>query len=74
MDETHPAVTAQWVKLLATHAALPLGEGREAAIAPVLGAWLRDANALSAKMSAHDLRDVVPAIVFTHPDAPDREA
>lgn len=73
MDEMHQAMTTERVKGLAQFAALPLGAGREAAIAPVLDAWLRDANALSAKMSAHELRDLVPATVFTHPDASDKE-
>src|SRR5262245_19749328 len=74
MDVTDQAVTAEVVRSLARHAALPLAAGREDVVAPLLDAWLRDANALSAKVSQPAYQALVPATVFSHPDAPDREA
>lgn len=63
----------QAVRELARHAGLPLAAGREEAIAPVLQAWLLDANALSRKMSAPEHWTVAPATIFTHPAAEDGE-
>jgi hypothetical protein len=74
MDVTDPAVTTELVRSLARYAELPLAAGRESVVAPLLDAWLRDANALSAKMSQPECRTLVPATVFSHPDAPEREA
>lgn len=74
MQTPHEAVTPELVSRLARLAALPLDADRAALIAPLLDAWLRDANALSAKMSAPAHQQLVPATVFAHPDAPDGEA
>ncbi len=62
------------VRELARHADLPLAAGREEAIAPVLQAWLLDANALSRKMSAPEYRTLAPATILVHPAAEDGEA
>ena len=64
----------QAVRQLARHADLPLAAGREEAIAPVLQAWLLDANALSRKMSAPEYRTLAPATILIHPTAEDGEA
>ena len=49
---------------LARSAGLPLTADRAALIQPALDVWLRDAKALSEKMS--DLRDISPVISFKH--------
>jgi hypothetical protein len=49
---------------LARSAGLPLTEDRAARLQPDLDAWLRDAKALSRKMS--DLREVSPVVSFKH--------
>lgn len=49
---------------LARSAGLPLTEDRAARLQPDLAAWLRDARALSRKMS--EFRDVSPIVSFTH--------
>ena len=49
---------------LARSAGLPLTEDRAARLQPDLAAWLRDARALSQKMS--EFRDVSPVVSFTH--------
>jgi hypothetical protein len=49
---------------LARSAGLPLTADRAALLQPTLDAWLRDAKALSQKMS--DLRDVSPVLSFKH--------
>jgi hypothetical protein len=49
---------------LARSAGLPLTADRAALLQPALDAWLRDAKALSQKMS--DLRDISPVISFKH--------
>jgi hypothetical protein len=49
---------------LARSAGLPLTADRAALLQPALDAWLRDATALSQKMS--DLRDISPVISFKH--------
>lgn len=49
---------------LARSAGLPLTADRAALLQPALDAWLRDAKALSQKMS--DLRDVSPVLSFKH--------
>ncbi len=74
MKVTEAAVTPDLVRTLANYAALPLAPGREGAAVAVLDAWLRDANALSAKMSDPAYQALVPATVFAHPDAQDTEA
>lgn len=66
-----PIDGASRVRLLAAYAALPLAPEREAVVAATLDAWLPDANALSAKMSAPEHRDLVPITVLGHPDADD---
>lgn len=70
----HKPVTPGVVQEIAAFAALPLSTGRHSAVAPVLDAWLRDANALSAKMSEPAYRGLVPATVFSHPAVPEGEA
>ena len=74
MDAKDLVVTPELVRSLAGHAALPLAAGREGVIAPLLDAWLRDANALSRKMSEPACQTLVPATVFVHPDVQDTEA
>jgi hypothetical protein len=66
-------VDARAVRDMAAYADLPLAAGREAAIAPVLQAWLLDANALSRKMSAPEYLAIAPVTVFSHPAAEDGE-
>ena len=61
------------VRALAVHADLPLAKGRDARIAPVLGAWLVDANALSRKMSAPEYWTLAPVTIFSHPTPEDHE-
>lgn len=74
MEPTPSEATPELVRRMAEYAALPLAPGREVTVASILSAWLPDANALSAKMSAAAYQAVVPATVFTHPDAQDPEA
>ena len=62
------------VRALAVHADLPLAKGRDARIAPVLGAWLVDANALSRKMSAPEYWTLAPVTIFSHPALEDHES
>lgn len=50
----------QLVRITAEHSNLPLEQGRVAAISQVLEVWLKDANALSAKMSAPEFAHVSP--------------
>ena len=61
------------VRALASCAELPLAPGREELIAETLDAWVAEANELSRKMSAAEHRELVPATVFTHPEALDGE-
>lgn len=61
------------VRQLAVYADLPLAPGREAVVAPVLRAWLADANALSRKMSAPEHWTLAPVTIFSHPAAEDSE-
>ena len=49
---------------LARSAGLPLTADRAALLQPTLDVWIRDAKALSQKMS--DLRDISPVISFKH--------
>lgn len=60
-------VTQSAIDVLAGYAGLPLAPGREAVINATLEAWIKDANALSRKMSAEKYRDLIPATVFSHP-------
>src|SRR5690606_170036 len=62
------------VRALAVHAGLPLAPGREAMVAPVLNAWLADANALSRKMSAPEHWTLAPVTIFSQPAVEDGEA
>jgi len=64
-------VTAALTRALADYAELPLGADREAVVAPILEAWVKDANALSRKMSAEQYIHLVPATVFAHPVEPE---
>lgn len=64
---THTPVTPELVAQLGHFAALPLSKERLSVIAPLLDAWLKDANQLSEKMSAAPHQALVPATVFTHP-------
>jgi hypothetical protein len=48
------------VKTMAEATNLPLEQGRVTAISQILGVWLNDANALSAKMSAPEFAQVTP--------------
>jgi hypothetical protein len=56
------------VRLLARIAQLHLDQDRESQVAALLSAWLPDANALSAKMSAQEFREVLPITLFANPD------
>ncbi|CAN5731900.1 hypothetical protein BH11PSE13_BH11PSE13_40500 [soil metagenome] len=60
-----PTTGAAEAAMLATHATLPLPPERLAAVAAILSAWLPDADALSHKMSAPALRDLMPITVLT---------
>lgn len=73
MEPTNELATSDMVRNLASYAALPLAAGREIAVAEVLGAWLPDANDLSAKMSDSAYQTLVPATVFVHPEAREGE-
>ena len=55
------------VERLAKLANLPLKEARRRAAAELLGAWVPSANELSGKMSAEELREVMPITVLMHP-------
>lgn len=72
MDADDP-IGPDTVRDLAAYAGLPLASGREAAVAPVLRAWLADANALSRKMSAPEHTALTPVTIFSHPTAEDVE-
>jgi len=61
------------IRTLAAFADLPLSPGREAAVTPVLRAWLADANALSRKMSASEYCALTPVTIFSHPPTEDSE-
>jgi hypothetical protein len=74
MDSKHEAVTPELARRLAQFVNLPLTPGREAVIAPLLDAWLKDANALSKKMSDATHQSLLPATVFSHIDTHDVEA
>ena len=67
-------IDAAMVRALAAMAELPLAEGRESTIAPILNAWVKDANELSRKMSAAQHWTVTPATIFAHPPHPDGKA
>ncbi|SAL81219.1 hypothetical protein AWB74_05895 [Caballeronia arvi] len=54
----------QLVVTTAEHSNLPLEEGRVAVISEILAVWLKDANALSAKMSAPEFAHVSPITGF----------
>jgi len=64
---THTPVTPELVAQLGHYAALPLTKERLAVVAPLLDAWLKDANQLSEKMASADYQALVPATVFAHP-------
>lgn len=66
-------IGAAEVEALAAHAGLPLAPGRAAVIAPVLDAWVADANALSRKMSEERCRLLVPVTVLVHPQTDEAE-
>ena len=67
-------IDAAMVRALAAMADLPLAEGRESSIAPILETWVKDANELSRKMSAAPHCTVTPATIFVHPPQPDGKA
>ena len=48
------------VQALAHHAALPLGSDRIEPVSQILNAWIKDANALSLKMSSPKYMDLAP--------------
>lgn len=54
----------QLVRITAEHSNLPLEKGRVAAVCQIFEVWLRDANALSAKMSAPEFAQVSPITGF----------
>ena len=62
------------VRALAGMAELPLAQGRESTIAPILDAWVKDANELSRKMGAAQHWTIAPATIFIHPLQPDGKA
>lgn len=61
------------VRLLAACAGLALPLEREAQVAAVLDAWLLDANALSAKMSAAEHQELAPVTILVHASAAEHE-
>jgi hypothetical protein len=66
--DNEPLIQVEDVRLLARIAQLPLDQDRESQVAALLSAWLPDANALSAKMSAQEFREVLPITLFANPD------
>jgi hypothetical protein len=66
--DNEPLIQVEDVRLLARIAQLPLDQDRESQVAALLSAWLPDANALSAKMSAQEFREVLPITLFATPD------
>ena len=64
---THTPVTPELVAQLGHFALLPLSKERLAVVAPLLDAWLKDANQLSEKMASADYQALVPATIFAHP-------
>jgi hypothetical protein len=72
MSSTEP-IGPDTVRLLAGYADLPLAPGREAAVAPLLRAWLADADALSRKMSAAEHWTLAPVTIFSHPAVEESE-
>jgi hypothetical protein len=66
--DNEPLIQVEDVRLLARIAQLPLDPDRESQVAALLSAWLPDANALSAKMSAQEFREVLPITLFANPD------
>jgi hypothetical protein len=66
--DNEPLIQVEDVRLLARIAQLPLDKDRESQVAALLSAWLPDANALSAKMSAQEFREVLPITLFANPD------
>lgn len=68
-----PGYDPQTMALLAAHADLPLAPERMAAVAAILDIWVRDANALSHRMSDPALQALMPATVFAHPAQPGEE-
>ena len=61
------------VRLLAECAELPLPLEREARVAAIFDAWLPDANALSAKMSAAEHQELAPVTILAHASAAEHE-
>ena len=59
-------VSEAMVRAIAAMAELPLAQGREQSIAPILDSWVRDANELSRKMSAAKYWALAPAMIFRH--------
>ncbi len=60
-------LSAEKIRALAEAAGLSLKKGREAAVSPILTAWLADAHELNRKMSARKHWAIMPLTVFTHP-------
>ncbi len=56
----NPPNDAAMIEVLARHAALPLGSDRIEPVSQILNAWIKDANALSAKMSSPKYMDLAP--------------
>jgi hypothetical protein len=59
-------VTPRAVRSAAALADLDLTGERADRVAALLSAWVPAAQALSRRMQAEDLRDLVPVTVFTH--------
>ncbi len=66
----NPPNDAAVIEALAHHAALPLGKDRTGPVSQILNVWIKDANALSAKMSSPKYMDLAPITgilqVFNH--------
>lgn len=60
------ALTAEAVRTLAAAAGLPLAPGREAALLPILRAWLSGGLLLNASMQDEACRDLLPVTLFRH--------
>ncbi|WP_250866736.1 hypothetical protein [Caballeronia sp. INSB1] len=59
-----PDSVEQVIQTIADFAELPLDSSRVATIAPILAAWIKDANALSLKMRSSEFLHVAPITGF----------
>ena len=67
-------IDAGLVRRLTQYADLPLAPERASVVAPILDAWIADAEALSRKMSAAEYQALAPATIFAHLPTDQEEA